>query len=592
MPKKRSQLPYSKPASSVHPALINHGRRSASHASNRGPTGCDSGDRVNDLIQHLRITQVSTNQQHGTACESANPRTLHPSLRAMMNIPDTPPPRPRPGVRVHAVGGRRTRGPAGPPPPVSWTYSPLQRCSISTKEQENPSSDLGVRYNDPLPGMAMLGERSLYNMALKQMGRNWQWHAHYDQFYLAALPVWMKQQLLSSIARYNEEPLEVKDLQLLFLDETQLPEATGSETVTHLDLSRSLTGLKSLASYLTKKPLDPQNTVISAAATSDASHNTSDSPIPESWEDAPAPSTTRSLSMLRFPYLTHLSLASLKSPSWSSLLSVLPITATLTHLSLAHWPIPCLTPNSSTAYTRSPQGNVPHGGSNLYSSFDGDFSEAAGIMRRLSKGTYCLQWLDLSGCADWAVNVLEHEGPDWHSAWRGLETIKLHQPWRPRCIDDDRWVDLLRSELDTRPNPKIPQMLEQRLSDVEKGEASNLVGWLRNEIYINSKLNMVRRIMISRFEAFHLTHGGERIRRFPDNRSGFDDDSWWVSSSGQARPDPTRDDPLRSDTPPMRRKLVTFDQGWESHPHIKACINAYLERYPMGRQSMGALPMT
>ena len=579
MPKKRSQLPYSKPASSVHPALLTHSRDHAPDGSKNTSTGTDG---VNDLIQHLRTTQVSATQQNERTCEGANPRTVHPSLRAMMNVVDTPAPRPRPGVRVHAVGGRRTRGPAGPPPPVSWTYSPLQRRSTTTKEQEISSSDSRRRYNDLLPGIGSFGGKSLYSTALKQLGRDWQWHAHYDQYYIAILPVWMKQHLLTSIAHNNEHPLEIKDLQLLFLDETQLRNATGSETVTHLDLSRSLINLKSLALYLTKKPFGSQASVSQA---------TSGFPIPESWEDTPSPSISKPLSSLRFPCLTHLSLASLKSPSWSALLSILPLTATLTHLSLAHWPIPCLTPNSSTAYTSSPPGNIPHGGSNLYSCFDNDFSEPVGIMRRLSKATYCLRWFDLSGCTNWAVNVFEtKDGPDWHGAWKGLETIRIQQSWRPQCIEDGRWVELLSYELGRRCIPDSSQRREFDLSETEKDEASDLFKWLNSEIYINSKLNMARQDMVTRYKTEHLVEDEGRAYRVPAVQRIFGEDSWWANSSGQARPEAAKNKST-GEAPAARRGVVNFDQGWGSHPQFKACIEAYLRKNPLGPQPMRERPL-
>lgn len=581
MPKKRSQLPYFRPASSVHPALLTHSRENVPHGSNNTSR---STEGVNDLIQHLRTTQMSANRQNERTCEGANPRTVHPSLRVMMNAPDTPAPHPRPGVRVYAVGGRRTRGPAGPPPPVSWTYSPLQRRSISAKEQDTTSSGSRRRYNDPLPGMKSFVEKSLYNTALKQLGRDWQWHAHYDQYYIATLPVWMKQHLLSSIAQNSEYLLEIKDLQLLFLDETQLPDATGSEAVTHLDLSRSLINLKSLASHLTKKLVGSQATATGTATPSGTSQATSVSPIPESWEDGLSPSISKPLSTLRFPCLTHLSLASLKSPSWSALLSILPLITTLTHLSLAHWPIPCLTPNSSTAYTSSPQGNVPHGSSNLYSSFDNDFSEPVGIMRRLSKATYCLRWLDLSGCTDWAVNVFETQGgPDWHGAWRGLETIRVQRSWRPECIEDGRWAKLLPYELDRRSSRDSSHRLELDISETEQDEASHLIKWLRSETCINSELNKAR------IKIYHSVEDEGRAYRALISQSIFGDNSWWENSSGQVRPDPANNNSTREPLA-VRHGVVTFDQGWGSHPQLKACIEAYLGKNPLGPQPMRAPP--
>ena len=157
--------------------------------------------------------------------------------------------------------------------------------------------------------------------------------------------------------------------------------------------------------------------------------------IPESWDEdnhLAAP-----LSVSRFPALTHLSLSNPANVSWKGLLSLSPHLATLTHLSLAFWPPPSLTPNSKTAYRESPAGNIDYGASNYYSSYDGDLSEAAGVLRRLSKATYCLQWLDLTGCSDWVQALGRSDGPDWAGAWRGLETVKIGQGWIPKCLETE-----------------------------------------------------------------------------------------------------------------------------------------------------------
>ncbi|KAF2647938.1 hypothetical protein K491DRAFT_671419 [Lophiostoma macrostomum CBS 122681] len=120
-------------------------------------------------------------------------------------------------------------------------------------------------------------------------------------------------------------------------------------------------------------------------------------------------------------------------------------------------------------------GAVALGGSHFYSELDGDWHEAANILRRLSKNTYCLQWLDLEGCAwiqaltwepedtsssttrrttrarglghaaladsgnrrradaAWEASAA-HVGPDWNGAWRQVEYINMFQGWMPRDV--------------------------------------------------------------------------------------------------------------------------------------------------------------
>ena len=90
----------------------------------------------------------------------------------------------------------------------------------------------------------------------------------------------------------------------------------------------------------------------------------------------------------------------------------------------------------------SPTGNIQYGASNFYSASDGDWSEAARVIRRLGRGTLCLKWLDLEGCTDWirALVWTDREGlggVDWIGAWRGLETVRCGQGWVPRLLAGD-----------------------------------------------------------------------------------------------------------------------------------------------------------
>ncbi len=89
--------------------------------------------------------------------------------------------------------------------------------------------------------------------------------------------------------------------------------------------------------------------------------------------------------------------------SWRQLLSLASRFTALTHLSLAYWPEPTLTPNAKLASVVSPDGRtVQYGGTGPYShSLDNDWSEAILLLRRLSKVLYRLEYLDLTGCAEW-----------------------------------------------------------------------------------------------------------------------------------------------------------------------------------------------
>ena len=418
MPKKRAPIYDKKPSIPAHPSLSSSGKpKDASHSlgSSRSP----DGNSVNERLQQLRLSQGT---QHARASSevlspAANP-SLPPPLRNILQLPDAPQPRPQPGPR--AAG--RVRGPAGPVPP-SWLLrrenrqNPLADARMSPARRETP------RY-ERLPGSVPLHEGSLIAMTLKAIAKNWDWHLQYDQYYLATILVRYKEELLHYIRCYSPRGIDRAGLELLFLDDTELEDATGAEGLTHLDLSTFIGNSLKLSElrhlFIVKKAVE-------------LAEEDSESP-PDSWD---APELVAQPSGLpRFYSLTHLSLAhpSPTTVSWKGLLDLAPHLTTITHLSLAYWPTPTLAPNSRTAYRETPQGNVNYGASNFYSAYDNDWSEAASIIRRLGKSTYCLKWLDLTGCYPW-VKALERL--DWSESLQALETVKIGQGWTPECFKDD-----------------------------------------------------------------------------------------------------------------------------------------------------------
>lgn len=150
-----------------------------------------------------------------------------------------------------------------------------------------------------------------------------------------------------------------------------------------------------------------------------------------SWEE----SISKALSP-PIPTLTHLSLSH-PSPAiqWTRLIAFAKHTPALTHLSLAFWPVPSLNPNATTTVMASRYAkDVQYGGTNYYShSLDGDFREAAEVLRRLAGKLYNLEYLDLTGCADW-IRALRwvgdgddaDRGVDWGTQWVKLHTLKAH----------------------------------------------------------------------------------------------------------------------------------------------------------------------
>lgn len=426
MPKKRAPTYDTKPSSPAHPSLSSSGK--PKDARSLGLDNTPSGNSVNDRIQQLRISQGISASLLGSQIgrpslqvlsPGAGP-SLPPSLRTILQLPDAPSPRPRPGLRVTG----RARGPAGPAPPVSWLK---RREQVSGKKPRNAQTLPGKTSAkiEQLPGSFLPHYGSLIHTALKALATNWDWHVQYDQYYLATIPVRYKEALLYYIARYSHRGTEKAGLEVLFLDDVELQDATGADGLTHLDLSISIG--HSLKLRQLKDILAAKKTVPTGEETSDV--------VPESWD---TPDVLNSPSGLpRFHSLTHLSLSRPNNAAtWKELLDLAPDLATLTHLSLAYWPNPTTSPNSTTAYRETPQGNVNFGASSFYSSFDNDWSEAASVLRRLSRSTYCLKWLDLTGCFPW-VQALKYEQIDWCGAWRALETVKVGQGYLPECFQEN-----------------------------------------------------------------------------------------------------------------------------------------------------------
>ena len=512
MPKKyHNKSLYTKPQSSVPASLTgstttpsHHGRSAIASDSQPSPS------TVNELISHLRQTQISNEQRLPGVSTSA---TLHPSLRQILDVPNPLPPRARPGT-MRTSGPTRTRRIPGPPPPASWLQSSKHapRRAQSAIRLNGPSRRIEQSSN--LPGGRFPPEGTLQHTILKVMASNWKWHLEYDHRYLADLPVKMKETLLSYIAIYGYEDQASKQaggsrlqleaetvvlsssLRLLFprpSDEGAIVEDSTKEAseVVRLDFGNALgvsSTMRRLAKVLFLTHLDEQAIQAHQA-----------SAIPDSWDDdearlakpwtehdggrspqssAPLPENpvrnfphhqasqspqgsnthpggpfqppmTPSPKVVRFPNLVHLSLAlppaasftpdATTAATWPDLLQLASSLPKLTSLSLANWPRPTLTPRASNTYStiKNPVSGslpgIPYGGSNMYSSFDDDWTEAGNILKRLSRHLYCLKWLDLTGI-DWH-RALTPDTAEWNGAWRGIEYIGLGVGWYPEDID-------------------------------------------------------------------------------------------------------------------------------------------------------------
>ncbi|KAI5922611.1 tafazzin [Camillea tinctor] len=430
MPKKRHNNKYSKPPS-VAPASLS--LSSSSHQTSR------NHDRsVNELLANLRRSNLNSNAARDNF--SAATPSVPPIIRQILQIPETPAPEPR-RLQRRVINGRRA--PPGPPPPRSW-------ISLSQSRHAPPALKAGSAghiQHWPLPGAYLPSEGSLIDMVMRRIATDWEQQREWNRFYLYTLPSRIRTALLSHVSELYEPGLSVHDLRLVLsgppveeLTKYDLPQADLNQLngdTFYLDLAGSIgksITLKELSELLCPPKADPI------------------SDLQDSW-DAPE---LASGPVQLMPNLTHLSLAvnpaTAPSVSWRQLLSMAAKLPKLTHLSLAGWPEPSLTPNAKYAkITSSATGqSIQYGGTGPYShNLDGDWSEAIVVLKRLSKTLYGLEYLDLTGCAEWFPALIrESDGDltidfvDWAGDWGKITTLRLNSGYA--LVDESSKAEVLR----------------------------------------------------------------------------------------------------------------------------------------------------
>ena len=480
MPKKQRRPHYPRPSTNPHPSLSLSRSTFAPHGSSASQDDCS----VTESLMNLR-------NEEARRLPSRPPpaATMHPDLKQLLDVPETP--RPRPGMRT-AIASPIPRMP-GPPPPPSWQLlrsrhapdiaetdaSGISRSSVQLVAHEQIS----------LPGAKCPSRGSLLHISLKAMAEQWDWHLQYDHHCLASIPLHLRETLLTYVARYAaDESLDrsYSTLRILFPNgKDSGPDngavqdfLEGNSEVTRLDLGRALGSWLPRTSSLKKElllPQSPQSFANSGAGAVPESRRPAEPP--ESWEDAEhAPNDlAKQVSLLespqisptlRYSTLLHLSLAlspstasAVSVASWSSLLAIAPHLSTLESLSLAFWPRPTLTPHAASVSARisNPVSRtlprIPYGGTDMYTEFESSWREAAGILRRLSRHLYCLRWLDLTGCGPWFGALIwtdieksddglvpgarhPETGPDWNGSWRNIEHLVLGVGWAPPTRED------------------------------------------------------------------------------------------------------------------------------------------------------------
>lgn len=294
----------------------------------------------------------------------------------------------------------------------------------------------------PLPGGPLPARGSLIDLVLRRFTLDWAWQRSYCQYHLYELPTHLRVALVAYLVTYANEGVSVRDLRAIllpppdvpeYLDDPALEPSTVNESFTYLDLSGS-DGRSLKLRELTDLLFPPQRESITSAAD-----------LQESW-DAPEEQHAAHIPRPLLPNLTHLSLALDPSVfvadapaivSWRHLLALATHLPALTHLSLAFWPEPTLTPNARLATVVTPQTGRPvaYGGTGPYShSLDDDWAEAVLVLRRLARGLYGLEYLDLTGCGAWFpalwASAVEGVSVDWSGAWGKIATLVMFPGYR------------------------------------------------------------------------------------------------------------------------------------------------------------------
>ncbi|KAF2184049.1 hypothetical protein K469DRAFT_751104 [Zopfia rhizophila CBS 207.26] len=454
MPKKHAPNYIHTKPSYVHPSL--QSSRSSISSTPLAP------QTVTERIQQLRREQAprATSERRDEVTEVLGSRTRNPAYQTRRSPPGPATPSSWLVDSRHALPFRRLRElnaedgewqPASRPKPKNKLMAKGNFCSLAILDNGNKR----------LPH-----EPSLLHSCLKTFAQNWEELVEYEQHYLAALPIPVKEALLSYVSRHGPTGcMDIKSFKTLFRTDQEVQNGTGSDEVQFLDLTELLnqdfTIMDFFKSMTHSTPQVAVTEPMSQLSISYSKGKEKVEEVAESWEDEIDPVDTSlpsTISIPRFPNLTRLSLAHPGSwASWPHLLTLSTKLNTLTHLSLAYWPTPSSTPNATTASMISKHTRISLGGSNLYSEMDDDWHEAANILRRLSLNTYCLQWLDLEGCIwhkaltwdfpnsseefrrqtvdggedEW-VRLNAQPGPDWAGSWRQIEYLNLSQGWIPR----------------------------------------------------------------------------------------------------------------------------------------------------------------
>ncbi|EME84870.1 uncharacterized protein MYCFIDRAFT_82942 [Pseudocercospora fijiensis CIRAD86] len=381
---------------------------SSSGKANASNDGANKTSTVNERLSELRRLEgkdAAKKKAELAQLSQTQRSVLPPELSAMLGLPESAPPKPKRGVR-----SRMPDRTPGPPPPTSWRKTPgwsrvlalrngtrrFKKAAGADQDRSRPKQLLRfARITGEETGRIDQRPPSLLHLALKSAAESWHRFDAEDLPMLAEIPLPLRLRLLNYIGFYGPS-IDINVLDALTKDR---------DPVLALDLA-ALIGHGSLTVSRFVKLAKQQSSSKELEATGDD--------IAESWdqEESLEAALSRTTLTTRFSRLARLSLSHpAPGVSWKDLLSLSKLIPALTHLSLAYWPRPTLTPNLATATVSSQNSpDIAAGGSHFYSAMDEDLYEPASILRTLSTNLLRLTWLDLEGwlaakCIDHALSA-------------------------------------------------------------------------------------------------------------------------------------------------------------------------------------------
>ena len=421
MPKKHRQPTFRiKPQSTAPHSIRSPAPERTSHHGGIEEAEDDSPS-VNELLTRQRFEAASISQFQAAQYSNRSQisRSVPPSLREVLDLPEVTSPKPR---RLNPQPGLRMRRIPGPPPPQSW----LDTNHSSTREQHAsrtaPSDNALERQCMSQASISLPHKGSLAYMCLKGLVQTWSDKSEDEKQDYVMLYPHLKEALLSFAGICETHSPAAQMLQYLFPSSDQVCDDPNRSTDREQELSFDLNN--TINSTFSMKQVGRKLVTRARPTTVFRQCQEREDDMIDSWDSIPeahqialsSPGVpVRSIRpRLIFPSLKSLSLAirpeNSQYASWAELLEIVDALATLESLSLAWWPKPSYVRyfHQTSSIRRGPASVSPMNrmfalipDASGVRGTDQEWEEATRILRTLSRSLYCLKKLNVTGCYPW-----------------------------------------------------------------------------------------------------------------------------------------------------------------------------------------------